>query len=161
MKVALLLRMMRNSSAIEAMILPTVEALGYELWGCVDLRQGLRRILRVYIDNQQGIKLADCERVSRQITAVFDVEHPSLAQYNLEVSSPGLDRPLFTTSHFERFVGHSIRVQIGIPVVNQRRFKGLLKSASEEGIVLDQDGETIALTWGNIMRANVLPEIIK
>ncbi|MES2998072.1 MAG: ribosome maturation factor RimP [Pseudomonadota bacterium] len=151
---------MKNNSAIKALILPTVNALGYELWGCVYLSQGQRRILRIYIDNEQGITLTDCERVSRQISAVFDVENPTLASYSLEVSSPGLNRPLFTEDQFQRFVGYRVSIHTDILISNQRRFKGLLKSTSEEGIILDQDGEALVLTWDNIMHANVLPEII-
>lgn len=153
---------MRNSSAaIKAMILPTVESLGYVLWGCVYVTQGQRSILRVYIDSEQGIKLVDCERVSRQISALFDVENPILTRYNLEVSSPGLDRPLFTAEQFQRFVGRKISVQTHTAIDNQRKFKGLLKSTTEEGIVLSPEGEDVTLTWDNIMRANVLPETIK
>lgn len=144
------------------MVLPTVEGLGYELWGCVHLMQGKRNILRIYIDSEQGITLGDCERVSRQIAAVFDVENPLLARYNLEVSSPGLDRPLFTADQFQRFVGHNVNICTHVAIANQRRFKGLLKSANEQGVVLsDQNGEDLVLTWDNILRANVLPEIIK
>jgi ribosome maturation factor RimP len=152
---------MRNSSAIKAMILPTVEALGYELWGCVYTTQGQRSVLRVYIDSEQGIKLVDCERVSRQISALFDVENPILTRYNLEVSSPGLNRPLFTTEQFQRFVGYKVSVQTHTAMGNQRKFKGLLKSTTEQGIVLNLEGEDLTLTWNNIMRANVLPETIK
>jgi ribosome maturation factor RimP len=153
---------MGNSAAIKAMILPTVEGLGYTLWGCVHLVQGRRNILRIYIDSDQGITLGDCERVSRQIAAVFDVENPSLMRYSLEVSSPGLDRPLFTADQFQRFVGHSVSVYTHVAIANQRRFKGLLKSTNEKGVVLGgQSGEDLMLTWDNIMRANVLPEIIK
>jgi ribosome maturation factor RimP len=153
---------MRNNSAIKAMILPTVEALGYELWGCVRVTQGRRGVLRIYIDSKQGISLADCERVSRQISAVFAAENPFLTQYNLEVSSPGLNRPLFTSDQFQRFVGCGVSVQVNTPIANQRRFKGILKSACQEnGLVLDREGEELKITWDNIMRANVLPEISK
>lgn len=143
------------------MILPTVEALGYELWGCVYLTQGQRSILRVYIDSEQGIKLVDCERVSRQISALFDVENPILTRYNLEVSSPGLNRPLFTAEQFQRFVGCKVSIQTRTAIDNQRKFKGLLKSTSEEGVILNSEGEDFRLTWDDIMRANVLPETIK
>ncbi|MDQ8038990.1 MAG: ribosome maturation factor RimP [Rickettsiella sp.] len=144
------------------MILPTVEALGYELWGCVYLTQGNHRnTLRIYIDSEQGITLADCERVSRQIGALFDVENPSLARYSLEVSSPGLNRPLFTADQFQRFVGSKISLHTNTPVDKQRKFKVLLKSTNEDGVVVDRDGEELMLTWDNIMHANVLPEIIK
>ena len=153
---------MRNSSEIKATVQPTVEGLGYEFWGCVYLTQGRRSILRIYIDSEQGITVDDCARVSRQISAVFDVEKPSLTQYNLEVSSPGLNRPLFTADQYRRFVGCNISIQIYTAIDNQRRFKGLLKSTSEDGVVLGgEDGAELVLTWDNIMRANVLPEIIK
>lgn len=153
---------MRNSAAIKAMILPTVEGLGYELWGCVHLIQGKRNVLRIYIDSDKGITLGDCERVSRQIGAVLDVENPLLTRYSLEVSSPGLDRALFTMDQFQRFVGHSVKVCTHVAIANQRRFKGLLKSTNEKGIVLgNPSGEDLMLTWDNIMRANVLPEMIK
>ncbi|BBB15542.1 ribosome maturation factor RimP [Candidatus Rickettsiella viridis] len=143
------------------MILPTVESLGYELWGCVYVTQGQRSILRVYIDSEQGIKLVDCERVSRQISALFNVENPILTRYNLEVSSPGLDRPLFTAEQFQRFIGYKVSVQTHTAIDNQRKFKGLLKFTTEEGIGLSSEGEDVTLTWDNIMRANVLPETIK
>ncbi len=143
------------------MILPTVESLGYELWGCVYLTQGRRTTLRIYIDSKQGITLTDCARVSRQISAVFDVENPSLARYSLEVSSPGLNRPLFTADQFQRFIGCNVSIQTNTPVGNQRKFKVRLKATNKEGVVSDQDGEELVLTWDNIMRANVLPEIIK
>ncbi|MES2141492.1 MAG: ribosome maturation factor RimP [Pseudomonadota bacterium] len=152
---------MRNNSAIKTMILPIVESLGYELWGCVYLTQGRRTTLRIYIDSEQGITLADCERVSRQISAVFDVENPSLTRYSLEVSSPGLNRPLFTKDQFRRFVGRNVSIHANTPVGNQRKFKVRLKSTNEEGVVLDRDGEELVLTWDNIMHANLLPEIIK
>lgn len=152
---------MKNNSAIEAMILPTVEALGYELWACIYLTQGQHSVLRIYIESEKGITLVDCERVSRQISALFDVENPLLGRYNLEVSSPGLDRPLITEKQFQRFVGHSVRISTHTPIDNQRKFKGLLQSVGVAGIVLNQDGKELVLTWDNILRANVLPEMNK
>lgn len=152
---------MKNNSAIEAKILPTVEALGYELWACSYLTQGQRSILRITIDSEKGITLADCERVSRQISALLDVEDPLLGRYNLEVSSPGLDRPLIKEKHFQRYVGHNVRVSTHTPIDNQRKFKGFLQSVGVVGIVLNQDGKELVLTWDNILRANVLPEMNK
>ncbi|MEN9450261.1 MAG: ribosome maturation factor RimP [Pseudomonadota bacterium] len=152
---------MKNNSAIEAKILPTVEALGYELWACLYLTQGQQSVLRIYIDCEKGITLADCERVSRQISALLDVEDPLLGRYNLEVSSPGLDRPLIKEKHFQRYVGHTVRVSTHTPIDNQRKFKGLLQSVGVAGIVLNQDGKELVLTWDNILRANVLPEMNK
>ena len=152
---------MRNNSAIEALIRPTVEALGYELWACLYLTQGQHSVLRIYIDSTQGITLADCERVSRQISAIFDVENPLMGRYNLEVSSPGLDRPLITEKQFQRFVGHHVSISTHTPIDNRRKFKGLLLSVGEVGVVLSQDGKELVLTWDNIMRANVLPKMNK
>jgi ribosome maturation factor RimP len=152
---------MKNNSAIEAKILPTVEALGYELWACLYLTQGQQSVLRIYIDSEKVITLADCERVSRQISALLDVEDPLLGRYNLEVSSPGLDRPLIKEKHFQRYVGHPVRVSTHTPIDNQRKFKGLLQSVGVAGIVLNQDGKELVLTWDNILRANVLPEMNK
>jgi ribosome maturation factor RimP len=154
--------MMKNNSVIEAKILATVEALGCELWACLYLTQGQQSVLRIYIDSKKGITLADCERVSRQISVLLDVEDPSLARYNLEVSSPGLDRPLIKEKHFQRYVGHNVRVSTRTPIGdNQRKFKGFLQSVGVSGIVLNQDGKELVLTWDNILRANVLPEINK
>lgn len=153
--------MMKNNSAIEAKILPTVTALGYELWACIYLTQGQQSILRITIDSEKGITLADCERVSRQISALFDIEDPLLGRYNLEVSSPGLDRPLTKEKHFQRYIGHTVRVSTDIAIDNQRKFKGLLQSVGVAGIVLNQDGKELVLTWDNILRANVLPEMNK
>lgn len=153
---------MKNNSAIEAKLLPTVEALGYELWACTYLTQGQQSILRVTIDSDKGITLADCERVSRQISPLLDVEDPLLGRYNLEVSSPGLDRPLIKEKHFQRYVGHYIRVSTQSAIDNQRKFKGLLQSVGVDGIVLNQDdGKVVVLTWDNILRANVLPGMNK
>lgn len=152
---------MENNSAIETKILPTVEALGYELWACLYLAQGQQSILRVYIDSDKGVRLADCERVSRQISALLDVEDPMLGHYNLEVSSPGLDRPLTKERHFQRYIGHNIRVSTQTPIDNQRKFKGLLQSVELAGIVLKQEEKELVLTWDNILRANVLPEMNK
>lgn len=152
---------MKNNSAIEAKILPTVEALGYELWACIYLTQGQQSVLRIYIDSEKGITLADCERVSRQIGALLDVEGLLLGRYNLEVSSPGLDRPLIREKHFQRYVGHNIRVSTHTSIDNQRKFKGFLQSVGVAGIVLNQDGKELVLTWDNILRANVLPEMNK
>lgn len=153
---------MKNNSAIEAKVQPTVEGLGYELWACTYLTQGQHSVLRITIDSEKGITLADCERVSRQISALLDVEDPLQGRYNLEVSSPGLDRPLIKEKHFQRYVGHYVRVSTQSAIDNQRKFKGFLQSVGIAGIVLNQDdGKEVVLTWDNILRANVLPEMNK
>lgn len=154
--------MIRNNSAIEAVLLPTIESLGYELWACICLGEGEKKsILRIYIDSDKGITLADCERVSRQVGALLDVEDLLHGCYHLEVSSPGLDRPLIKEKHFQRYVGYPIRVFLQSPIENQRKFKGLLQSTGASGIVLNREGKELVLPWDNILRANVLPEMNK
>lgn len=152
---------MKNNSAIASLIRPTIEALGIELWACFYLSQAKHGVLRIYIDSERGITLADCERVSRQVSALLDVEDPLRERYTLEVSSPGLDRPLVTERHFQRFIGHYVSITANTLIDNQRKFKGLLVSTGNKGVVISQDGKELMLTWDNIMRANVLPRMNK
>ena len=108
--------MHRDKTALQNILAPSIEALGYELWGFVYVPQSRYSVLRVYIDSDKGITVSDCERVSRQLSAVLDVEDPLPGAYSLEVSSPGLDRPLFTLAHFERYLGAGVNVRVHVPV---------------------------------------------
>lgn len=152
---------MKNSAAIEKIIRPAIENLGYELWGCVCLTQGKHSLLRVYIDGEKGVSLGDCERVARQIQALMEVEEVLSANFLLEVSSPGIDRRLFTLEQCQRFIGVNVAVQTHHAIENQRKWKGVLKAVDTEQITLSQDTGDLVLRWDNIMRANVLPEINK
>jgi len=136
---------------------PTVEGLGYEL-SDLEARLGSQNgFLRVYIDHADGVSLEDCEKVSRAISALLDVEDPVPGQYDLEVSSPGADRTLTKTAHFERFTGETVKVQTRFPVEGRRRFRGKLLSADEENIVLEVDGESHTLTRATIDTARLVP----
>lgn len=104
------------------LIEPVVAGLGYELLGIEYISQGRHSVLRLYIDSEQGIGLGDCEQVSRQVSGVMDVEDPLKGQYVLEVSSPGLDRPLFKAEHYVRYIGETVRIRLRRPVDNQRKF---------------------------------------
>ena len=105
---------------------PTVERLGYELID-LELRLGGRQgMVRLFIDKPDGIDLDDCERVSRAVSALLDVEDPVPGNYNLEVSSPGLDRKLTKVEHFQRFVGETLKVELRFPIAGRRRFRGTL-----------------------------------
>ena len=153
--------MARAAENLTNLIEPVVSGLGYELLGVEYIAQGRNSVLRVYIDSEQGIQLADCERVSRQVSGVLDVEEPLKGQYVLEVSSPGLDRPLFKPDHYARFVGHRLRVRMRRPQDGQRRFQGVLEGIDEEGILLhDADkGQGIKLAFAEIEKANLEPEL--
>ena len=97
-------------------------------------------MLRVYIDSAAGIGLDDCSRVSRQLSGVLDVEDPIAGAYALEVSSPGLNRPLFTAAHFERFLGSPVRVKMRLPLQGRKRFTGILQAFGDGHMTLaDQD----------------------
>ena len=136
---------------------PPLQALGYELVD-VEARIGGNGLLRIYIDQDGGIDLEDCERVSRQISAFLDVEEPIPGSYRLEVSSPGLDRPLRTMAHFERFTGHEAKVKLTGPVEGRRNFKGRLCGVENEDILIDVDGRRWTLPLADVAAAHLVPE---
>ena len=115
---------------LQDLIESVVSSLGYELVGVEYLTQGRGGLLRVYIDSEDGINLDDCSRVSHQLSGVLDVEDVIRGQYQLEVSSPGLDRPLFSLAHFERFVGQQVKLKLAVPIHGQRKFRGERRRAS-------------------------------
>jgi ribosome maturation factor RimP len=136
---------------------PLLGQLGYEL---VDLEYAPGRAhaqLRIFIDRSAGIGLDDCERVSREISALLDVEDPVPTGYTLEVSSPGLDRVLRTPAHFERFVGERVRVELLQPRGGRRRYTGRLAALNDAGIELDVDGAMVAVSFAEIGRARLAP----
>ena len=97
------------------MLRPAVEETGKELLGVEFISAGNNSILRLFIDHENGINVDDCAEVSRQVGAILDVEDPISSEYNLEVSSPGLDRPLFELAHFQEVVGETINVKLSMP----------------------------------------------
>ena len=138
---------------------PTVERLGYEL---VDLEVRLgsgNGLVRVFIDKPEGVDLDDCEKVSLAVSALLDVEDPVPGNYNLEVSSPGLDRKLTKPEHFQRFAGEIVKVQMRFPIEGRRRFRGTLVSSDDENIVVEVDGESHSLPLKTIDTARLVPEV--
>ncbi len=141
---------------ISDLIRPTVEALGVELWGIEHNIQGKYSVLRVYIDKGgDGITIEDCEKVSRQISAIFDVEDPIPGEYTLEVSSPGMDRPLFEIEQYKNYVGSEIAVRLRSPIDGRRKFKGVIQSVDDDNVVLLVDGQEFKLAAVAIDKANV------
>ena len=144
---------------LSALIGPSVEALGYELVGVEYLGKGASgSLLRVYIDHDDGITLDDCARVSHQISGLLDVEDPIREHFDLEVSSPGLDRPLFNKAHFERFVGHEVSVKTRTKIQGRQRFKGRLQGVQGEDVQILVEGEAFALPLNQIVKARLVPE---
>lgn len=149
--------MSSHETRIVELIQPTVEALGVELWGVEYLIQGKYSVLRVYIDRQEeGVTIDDCERVSRQVSGILDVEDPIPGEYTLEVSSPGMDRPLFHLEQFARFVGELASVRLRTPVEGRRKFKGVIQSVSEDSVTLLVDGKEYRLPVAAIDKANLV-----
>lgn len=143
---------------IRSVVAPVVDSLGYELVGVEYLMQGRQGLLRVYIDSEDGITLDDCSRVSHQLSGVLDVEDVIRGQYQLEVSSPGLDRPLFTEEHFARFTGHKAKLKLAVPVEGRRKYQGILRGVEDGQVLLEVEAETLSLPLSAIDKANLVPE---
>ena len=139
------------------MLTPPVEALGFELLGIEFVRAGKHSTLRVYIDSPNGITVDNCADVSHQIGAVLDVEDPIGTEYNLEISSPGLDRPLFKEQHYQAVIGQTVSVRLRMPLDNRRNFKGEAVSVENGTLLISVDGEEFELVIGNIEKGNLVP----
>lgn len=150
--------MARASDKIVAIIEPAVSALGFELLGVEYLPQGRHSLLRLYIDHEEGISVDDCGDVSRQVSAVLDVEDPIRGEYTLEVSSPGVDRPLFTSEHYVRFAGHSAEIRLHAPLDGRRKFQGEIQGVEGDEIVLNVEGKTLRFAVGNIEKGHLIHE---
>ena len=136
---------------------PAVESLGYELADLEVKTGGKNGFLRVFIDKETGIDIDDCEAVSRQVSAILDVEDPLPGQYTLEVSSPGLDRTLTKPTHYQRFMGEEVRVKLKFPLEGRRNFRGALKAADEEHIEVEVDGQMHRLPLATVESARLVP----
>ncbi|MFF7710511.1 ribosome maturation factor RimP [Pseudomonas sp. NPDC007930] len=144
---------------LQALLAPVVEALGYQCWGIEYISQGRHTLLRVYIDTDKdtGIGVEDCEVVSRQISGVLDVEDPISVEYTLEVSSPGMDRPLFTIEQFAAHAGEQVKIKLRSPFEGRRNFQGLLRGVEEQDVVVQVDNHEFLLPVEIIDKANIIP----
>jgi ribosome maturation factor RimP len=136
---------------------PLLAQLGYELVDLEYVPGRTHALLRIFIDREAGVGLDDCERVSREVSALLDVEDPVPTGYTLEVSSPGLDRVLRTPAHFQRFVGERVRVELLQSRAGRRRYTGQLRALNGEGIELNVDGAMVAVSFAEIGRARLAP----
>ncbi len=149
---------MSNKVRLQAMLQPVVEDLGYEFVGLEFNPSASHGLLRVYIDKPEtGVVVEDCARVSREISALLDVEDPIPGQYTLEVSSPGMDRPLFTPEQFARFQGEMVKVSVLPPLDGRRKFKGRILAVEDSDIRLDVDGESVTIPHERIQKARIQP----
>ncbi len=142
---------------------PVVNGMGFDLIEIEHFPNPKHGVLRLFIDKPagsevEGVVIEDCSAVSRQISALIDVEDPVRGQFNLEVSSPGLDRPLRRLQDFQRFLGSMVKLKTVMPLEGQRNFKGRLLEASEETVVIEMDNEELSLPMNAIEKARIVPE---
>ncbi|HLW73786.1 MAG TPA: ribosome maturation factor RimP [Gammaproteobacteria bacterium] len=135
-----------------------VEALGYEVVELEFHPQGRGGLLRIFIDREGGVTVDDCEKVSRQVSAVLDVEDPIPGAYTLEVSSPGLDRPLRKETDFARFAGEKAKLELLLPRDGRKRYTGTLKGCEAGEVLVEVDGLLHKLPLADIARARLVPE---
>jgi len=146
------------SQRLHDLLDPVVTDLGYELWHIETTGGAKNRLLRLYIDSPEGIALEDCEAVSREVSATLDVAEADGSGYELEVSSPGLDRPLASASHFQRFIGERVRINMFAPVAGQRKFRGVILAVNGQSVDLGcDDDQTYSLAIGDMAKARLEP----
>ncbi|MFT5219050.1 MAG: ribosome maturation factor RimP [Planctomycetota bacterium] len=139
---------------------PVVESMGYELVG-VEFSGGTGYgTLRVYIDRDNGVDIDDCAAISHQISGILDVEEPIQQAYDLEVSSPGLNRPMFKLDDFDRFSGRQAKIKMAVAVDGRKNFKGELQGvADSKRVQIQVDGEVYDLPFADIAKANLIADI--
>ena len=150
--------MTKIADKVLLIINPIIIDMGYELLGIEYVASGKHSILRLYIDCEKGVRVSDCETVSRQVSSIMDVEDPISGQYNLEVSSPGIERPLFVIAHYQRFLGHDVRLRTYRPIEGKRNFTGSIGSVGETNNTIELVTELgpVTVDIGLIEKANLI-----
>ena len=139
---------------------PVIQSMGYELVGIEFQGSTQHGTLRVYIDHEKGIGVDDCVAISHQISAILDVEEPIQQAYDLEVSSPGINRPLFKAQDYEQYSGHSAKIKMAVPLNGRRNFKGVLQGVIDSrSVQIMVDNEGYDLPISDIAKANLVDEI--
>ena len=148
-----------SNDRLKQLLEPVIAALGCELWG-IDLQMGgKRKVLRLYIDREDtGVDIDDCERVSRQASAVLDVEDLVPGEYVLEVSSPGMDRPLYEIDQYAKYLGEEISIRLRFAYEGRRNYRGRLKAEEGDEIVLLVAYNEFLFPVEGIEKANLIPQ---
>jgi ribosome maturation factor RimP len=145
---------------LRVLVRPVVEEYGFELFDLNFRREGHGWVLRIVIDRENGVTLDDCVSISREVGHLLEVEDLIEHAYNLEVSSPGLDRPLRNGADFKRFVGKMAKVTTCVPVDGQHHFVGRLTSFEDDTIgMLTEQGNTLDISLANVKKARLIVEI--
>ena len=149
--------MVSRHDQLTGLLEPVVEAMGCQLWGLEYFTQGRSSTLRLYIDRPEGVGLKECEQVSRQVSSVLDVEDPIAGEYTLEVSSPGVDRPLYTLDQFRRFVGEQVAIKLRSAFEGRRKVSGALRAVENDEVIIQAEGHEYLLPFELIEKANIIP----
>ena len=136
-------------------IKPIVSAMGYEMWGLSISQQNNSLKLTLYIDSEKGIKINDCEKVSHQVTHLLDTEKLCDSDYVLEVSSPGFDRVLITSEHFNKYINEEVKVRLKWLVNNRKNIKGLIENVTEDYVIINENNETYKIKYESIEKARL------
>ena len=142
---------------LEELLRPGVEALGFELWGVEYQSHARQSLLRIYIDAEKGVSVDDCAKVSHQVSGVLDVEDPITGEYTLEVSSPGMDRPLYHLEQYRRYIGSDINIRLRVAFEGRRKYQGRLVAIEGDEVVLQLDGHEYLLPFEQIDKAQFVP----
>ena len=147
----------RLEKKLNDMFEPVIESMAYELIGVELTGSGNGTVLRIYIDAEKGITVDDCQAVSYQVSGILDVEDPLQNHYTLEVSSPGLDRPLVKPEHFKQFIGELVKIRSTEAVLGRKNFKGILESFDGEYLYVAVDNEVYEIPLDAVEKANLVP----
>ncbi|MBL4584933.1 MAG: ribosome maturation factor RimP [Pseudomonadales bacterium] len=147
---------MQRSEELKLLFEPVVEALGYVLWGIETSLQGKDPVIRLFIDSDDGIGVSACTEVSHHVGAILDVEDPISGEYRLEVSSPGIDRPLFTLEQFQKYQGHQLKLRLRRPFEDRRKFTGQLVKVDGDELVIQEGEYEYILPIQLIEKANLI-----
>ena len=151
--------MQKVSKDLEVVIKKVIDSFGYDLWGVeFFLNNKSGPLLRIYIEVEGGVDISHCEKVSRQLSAVLDVEKVIKGEYTLEVSSPGLDRPLFTENQLKKYIDKEVQVKLIKSQLNRRNFCGIIKDIEDGNLEIMVDGKTKNLAIDNIEKAKLVPD---
>ncbi len=148
--------MNRQDIGLEALLRPVVVGLGYDLWGIERLGSHGAPLVRLYIDAAQGITLADCEAVSRQVAAVLDVHDPIKGRYTLEVSSPGMDRPLFSRAQLAAYVGEQVHLRLNEKINQRCKVSGHLEQVKADSVIVSMADFVCEIPLDAIKKANLV-----
>ena len=148
--------MKSSVNKVAQLVSPTVEALGLQLWGIEHTSQGKYSVLRIFIERDTGVTINDCAQVSRQVSAILDVEDPIAGEYTLEVSSPGTDRLLFTVEQFQQYCGEEVDIKMRSAIDGRRKFKGMLRNVVNRVVQIEVEGSSFELPHEEIEKANIV-----